>query len=260
MKLLHCDVGFVSEPGNQRPDNQDSLIVRRGQLDGRDFVLLAVADGMGGMSQGDRASCIAALLLGQWWEGELPTLLTQKPFSWENLSNALTEVISHINQAIRNGNTTEEKSGTTLSLLFYMDGRYLLRQVGDSRIYLLRQGQVFQVTKDQTWCQQEIDHGRLTPEEALTHKMRHVLISALGIREDYICQESWGEAMEGDWLLVCSDGFYNELDVATALPAACQKGEPQKIVEGLLARIKAGRAGDNVSAILAHVTSKRKWL
>lgn len=105
MKLLHCDVGFVSDPGNQRPDNQDSLIVRRGQLDGRDFVLLAVADGMGGMSQGDRASCIAALLLGQWWEGELPTLLTQKPFSWENLSNALTEVISHINQAIRSGNT-----------------------------------------------------------------------------------------------------------------------------------------------------------
>lgn len=256
MKSLYCELGFISDPGNCRPNNQDSLIVRRGQLDGQDFFLLAVADGMGGMSQGDRASYTAAVLLGRWWDGELPVLLTRKPFSWESISASLSVAIDQINWTIRSESTTDAKSGTTLSLLFFFDGRYLLKQVGDSRIYLLRGDKVFQMTKDQTWCQQEIDQGRLTPQEASVHRMRHVLISALGIREDYICQEGQGEAAAGDWFLLCSDGFYNEIEVTTRwLPA--QKGvAPQQVLDGLLAQIKEKRAEDNISAILAHIESR----
>lgn len=253
MKTLRCELGIVSDPGNRRPQNQDSVIVRRGQIDQREFLLLAVADGMGGMSHGDQASYTAALLLGLWWDSELPILLTKTPFSWEDIAASLSRVIDQINWTIRTGDAYGEKSGTTLSLLFFLDGHYLLKQVGDSRIYLLRDGQAYQLTKDQTWCQQEMDEGRLTPEAALTHRMRHVLISALGIREDYICQEGEGELAEEDWLLLCSDGFYNEMSVTPQILPHRKKGTPQQTLDELLTQIKAGQADDNISAILVHV-------
>ncbi len=90
MKSSRCDLGFLSDPGNRRPDNQDSLIARRGEMDGQEFFLLAVADGMGGMAHGDQASYTAALLLDQWWDAELPLLLIRRPFSWEKLSASLS--------------------------------------------------------------------------------------------------------------------------------------------------------------------------
>lgn len=259
MKTPRCDLGFVSDPGNRRPENQDSLIVRRGQIDHREFLLLAVADGMGGMSQGDRASYTAALLLDQWWDAELPLLLTRQPFSWEALSASLSVVIDHINWTIRAESAEGSRSGTTLSLLFFLDGRYLLKHVGDSRIYLLRKKEVLQLTKDQTWCQQEIDQGRLTPEEALTHRMRHVLISALGVRDDYMCQDALDQAQDGDWFLLCSDGFYNELTVSPLWFPSRKSSSPQEILDGLLRKIKAGPADDNISAIALHV-SEGGWL
>lgn len=253
MKPSQCDLGLISDPGNRRPGNQDSLITRRGEIDGQEFFLLAVADGMGGMAQGDQASYTAALLLDQWWDAELPLLLTRQPFSWQELSASLSAVIDHINWTIRSQTPAGMKSGTTLSLLFLLNGQYLLKQVGDSRIYLFRKKQVRQLTRDQTWCQQEIDQGRLTPEEALTHRMRHVLVSALGVREDYQCQEEQDRVLGGDWFLLCSDGFYNELPPTPQCLPKDKGTQAQDILNHLLLQIKAGAADDNISAILLHV-------
>lgn len=254
MKTLRYDLGIISDPGNRRPDNQDSLIARRGQIDNREFLLLAVADGMGGMARGDKASYTAALLLDQWWDAELPLLLTQQLFSWQELSVSLSAVIDHINYIIRAQSPKDTRSGTTLSLLFFFDGQYLLKHVGDSRIYLSRKGTVFSLTKDQTWCQQEIDQGRLTPEAALTHRLRHVLISALGIQEEYFCQEGLAAAQIGDWFLLCSDGFYNEFPVSSQLFSGKGNLSPQELLEDSLHQIKTGPARDNISAILLHIT------
>ncbi len=253
MKLSRCDLGLISDPGNRRSGNQDSLITRRGEIDGQEFFLLAVADGMGGMAQGDQASYTAALLLDQWWDAELPLLLVRQPFSWQELSASLSAVIDYINWTIRNQTPAGVKSGTTLSLLFLLHGQYLLKQVGDSRIYLFRKKQVLQLTRDQTWCQQEIDQGRLSPEEALTHRMRHVLISALGVQEDYQCQEEQAPVCGGDWFLLCSDGFYNELSVSPQCLPKGKRTSAQEILDELLLQIKSGNADDNISAILLHV-------
>lgn len=258
MKTLHCELGFISDPGNRRSSNQDSLIVRRGQIDQREFLLLAVADGMGGMSQGDQASYTAALLLDQWWDAQLPLLLVQGDFSWATLVSSLSDVIDHINWTIRAQTPEGVKSGTTLSLLFLLDGQYLLFHVGDSRIYQLNRKGVMQLTRDQTWCQQEIDGGRLTPEEALHHRMRHVLISALGIQEEYQCQQSQGQIRSGDWFLLCSDGFYNEMTVSPQWLPGHKAISPQEILDSLLVQIKAGPADDNISAILLCVSEGGK--
>lgn len=260
MKAPGCELGFISDPGNCRPENQDSLIVRRGRIgERREFLLLAVADGMGGMAQGGRASCTATMLLDQWWSGQLPTFLVQTPFPWKDCAASLTAAMGRIDQAIRDQSPAGEKSGTTLSLLFLLDGSYLLKHVGDSRVYLFRKKQAFQLTKDQTWCQREVDEGRLTPAEALTHQMRHVLTDALGIREDFQSQEGFGQAQAGDCLLLCTDGFYNELPISGQTLADYGKLAPQGVLDALLARIKAGPAKDNITAILLRFP-KGGWL
>lgn len=255
MRSRRYDLGFISDPGNRRADNQDSLIIRRGELDGREFVLLAVADGMGGLTLGDRASYTAALLLDQWWDSELPPILSRGGVDWDALSASLSVVVEHINWTIRSQRgETGGKSGTTLSLLFLMDDHYLLKHVGDSRIYLFRKQGVLQLTRDQTWCQREIDRGTLTPAQAAAHRMRHVLVSALGVNETYQCQEDQGQTQSGDWFLLCSDGFYNEVAVSPRWPALWRDAAPQDILADLLQQIKAGPAGDNVSAVLLRVT------
>ena len=132
MCALRYEVGYVTHPGNRRPVNQDSLLIRRGSVDDREFLLLAVADGMGGMDQGEEASGLATRRLDQWWTEQLPSLVSPK-LRWEAVEDSLRVVVESVNWTLYSAAQEGNRSGTTLTLLFLFRGEYRIFQVGDSR-------------------------------------------------------------------------------------------------------------------------------
>ncbi len=253
---LHYEIGYVTDAGNVRRDNQDSLLIRKGNIRKDEFALLAVADGMGGFARGEDASLQAVDQLDQWWRSQLSGLLFAG-LDWVRLRNSLVVAVENINWSLyskyshmQNG---KDRAGTTLTLAFLYQRQYLILQVGDSRAYAVKGGMLLPLTKDQTWCRREIEAGRLTEQEAQTHPMRHVLISTLGVTSDYELDEYKGKLNEGVGLLLCSDGFYGEMD--NHLPDSFSKNTPvQTILDEAAARIRKGKAQDNLSAILLRVT------
>lgn len=252
--LCQYEVGYMTHQGNRRSENQDSLLLRRGSVGPREFLMLAVADGMGGLANGAEASSQAVQGLDQWWSTQLPELISPE-LDWEQLEDSLAVAIEAVNwQLCSRSQRISQRSGTTLSLLFLYEGEYRVFQVGDSRGYLLEDGDLRQITRDQTWCQQEIDAGHLTPEEAAVHPRRHVLVSALGVNRDYTLGRSAGRLSYGDSILLCSDGFYQEMDPALL---RTWRGPVQELLDTMAAQILTGPASDNLTAILVRMTKGR---
>ena len=256
-RVIHYDIGYITDIGNVRNTNQDSLLVRRGNIGKQEFVLTAVADGMGGLSRGEEASAQAVNTLDQWWNDQLPDIVVGG-LDWAAVKNSLIVAIDQINwtlySQIQEG---KEKSGTTLTLAFLHQNRYQLLQIGDSRAYLINRTGLKQLTKDQTWCQREIDAGRLLPAAAESHPMRHVLISSLGVAPQYILDQYQGKMAGGECLLLCSDGFYNEVDekklwLNNSLPA-------QAVLDGAATQIRSGTSSDNFTAVLLRLTKTYGW-
>ena len=255
MRALRYEVGYITHPGNQRPVNQDSLLIRRGSVDNREFLLLAVADGMGGMAQGEEASGLATRRLDQWWTEQLPSLVSPR-MDWEAVESSLRVVVEAVNWTLYSAAQEGTRSGTTLTLLFLFQGEYRIFQVGDSRAYLLQKGSLRQLTRDQTYCRREIEAGRMTEAEAAVHPMRHVLVSTLGVTNEYTLEVTAGKLPNGGSILLCSDGFYQELPAGWPGPNR-ERHSVQTVLEEAASLILRGTAEDNLTALLVRMT--RSW-
>lgn len=253
----HYEVGYVTHAGNVRAANQDSLLIRRGSLDGSELMLLAVADGMGGLAHGEEASLLAVKTLNTWWNEQLPGLLAEG-LAWRSLESSLSVAIDQINWALcTDGGEGRGKSGTTLTLVFLYRREFCLLQVGDSRCYRLSGDAIEQLSRDQTWCQQELDAGRLTAEEAAVHPMRHVLVSTLGVTSGFTLDHSSGKLDFDDGLLLCSDGFYAEMDSADFAGFARGEGV-QEMLDRAQQTICCGTAEDNLTAVLVRLNRGKR--
>lgn len=253
----HYDIAYTSSVGNIRKVNQDSLIVRRGKIGDKEFALLAVADGMGGLSHGEKASGAAIQALDQWWQSRLAECF-DRGLNWEQLRNSLSVLIDKINWDIYTGSEgADEKSGTTLTATFLYQDQYCIFQVGDSRAYKITSNGISQITKDQTYVQREVDAGRMTCEEALVHPMRHVLVSTLGVITDYTMELFSGKLDPAEGLLLCSDGFYNEMS-ASWYQGFSQSNHLQELLSREEHAIYQGVASDNLTAILIRLNRGKR--
>jgi protein phosphatase len=143
--------------------------------------------------------------------------------------------------------------GTTLTLAYTLGRELYVFHVGDSRCYLYRQGALRQLTRDHTLVQELVRRGHLSPEEASTHKMRHVITNVVGGTEPGVQPEVHKERLEpGDVLLLCSDGL-NEMvpdaDIAAVLRA---EPEPARACERLVAEANQRGGKDNITVIVAR--------
>lgn len=247
MNGMRYDVASVTHMGNVRQNNQDRLLALTGQLDGVWTALLAVADGMGGLACGEKASELTVEALREWWDNRIGTAPLQQ------LSEELDSVLYEVHRRVyyladRHG----QRIGSTLSLVYLQGEEFLIKQIGDSRVYLLHAGQLRQLTVDQTWCNQMVSAGKMTPEEASRHRLRHALVNALGASSELEIATRHGTALRGMECLVCSDGFYNEAPLHR-LEQDLQRAAPAQALEELLETILEGTAADNVSAVLCRV-------
>jgi protein phosphatase len=212
--------------------------------------LFIVADGMGGHAAGEVASEMAVQILAREL-GRVQRL--DDPRTAELVAGALKRA----NRAIYDRTLTESDKqgmGTTASVLLVEGQRYLIGQVGDSRVYLLRNGVLTQLTKDHSYVQEQVDAGILTPEQARYHPYSNVITRCVGASASVEPDTFHGDVRVGDLFLVASDGLTGMVDDRRLLRLLSARATPQRLVEALIAEAN-GRGGlDNITAIVVHVT------
>lgn len=222
------------------PENDDEM-ARRGRL-------VVVADGMGGYEGGQIASALAVeALRSSFLSGTV-----------ENPTDALVAAYHSAHTAIKDfvlDHPELKGMGTTCTAAILRNGDLVFGQVGDSRLYLFRNGTSRRVTHDQSYVQQMIDDGLLTPEDAKTHPNRNVLTSALG--SDSGVKADFSEApiplQTGDTLLLCTDGLHGLVDDRELLTVASENSPTdacRKLVD--LAKERGGH--DNITLQIVQIT------
>lgn len=196
----HTDIGI------KKSTNQDSVLVKAAQTDYGKVMLAVVCDGMGGLAKGELASATVIRMLSKWFEEDFPKMLYHG-ISVENLKEELGTLIYDANDKIsKYGNALRISMGTTLVMILVVGNVYYVVNVGDSRVYILRE-QITQITHDQTFIQREMDLGRMTWDEARRDPRRNVLLQCIGASEVIIPDYYTGTLDSGSMILLCSDGF-----------------------------------------------------
>lgn len=247
---MRLSLGGKTDPGPREGHNQDSIRVVT--LPGReDTALGIVADGMGGHKSGELASAEATRVIYEYIVGA--GLLDP-----EEAEACLLEAILAANRAIHHvGNASPETEGMgcTVVVALVIGESYWIASVGDSRAYLVREGTLRQLTQDHTWVHARIQEGLLTPDEATSHMLRHVLDRALG-PEPEVEVDVWpaSQFQEGDVLVLCSDGLYNVLEEHIIVQeVAGQDG--QQAAEQLIRCALEAPTNDNASVVVIGATS-----
>jgi PPM family protein phosphatase len=208
--------------------------------------LLAVADGMGGHAAGEVAS--AATI------SAIAPLDAEHPGS--DLVNALADAVASANMRLQEliiSDPAVEGMGTTLTALLWSDGHAALCHIGDSRAYLLRNGQFYQITHDHTLVQSLVDEGKITEDDVATHPHRSLLLRALDGRTVAEPDLYTHETMAGDRYLLCSDGLSGVVTEQTLHQTLSSVWDPEKAALQLVELAIRGGGPDNITCIVADV-------
>jgi len=262
-------VGYATHEGMSGKENEDFFGVFAFKVDDkRKLYIGVVADGVGGQTAGEVASHLAVAAVQNYFD-QLPRV--------DNVSLHLEQAILAANESIyRSSQENPEYMGmaATMVIVGVIDNRLYQANVGDSRIYIMRDGRLMQISVDHTWAQEAIEAGLLSPEQAKSHPNRNVIRRHLGgslqVEVDHRLVLKPGESTQqalanqgtamrsGDTLLLCSDGLTDMITDAAVhesmhkhyfnLPAAAQE-----LVD------KANRAGgkDNITLILIQVPTNK---
>lgn len=218
----------------------------------------AVFDGMGGASNGEDAAAYAAQQLGEY-QKKCP-----HPEDPGSLRRFFTEVSEGINDISRANGLRPGACGSTAAMVVVGDDWFRTVHVGDSRVYLLRGGQLSRVTRDQSEVQRLVDAGQITPEEAWSHPRRNVITRHLGmaLRSSQL-DSVIGERMPlspGDLLMICSDGVNDNLrdaEIRAALdPAKTARENAEAVVQASRRRaLEMRQESDNITAVILKIRS-----
>jgi protein phosphatase len=239
-------VAARTDVGRIRAGNEDSLYADTTPSRG----LFIVADGMGGHAAGEVASAMAVQIIAR----ELDGLAEPDAAGVARMDRALREA----NRAIYERTTRESDKqgmGTTASVLVVGAGAYLIGQVGDSRVYRLREGALEQLTRDHSYVQEQVDAGLLTPEQAKYHPYSNVITRCVGANASVEPDVFAGDVRPGDVFLLASDGLTGMVDDRRLQQLLGSRAAPARVVDALIAEAN-GRGGlDNITAILVQVVA-----
>lgn len=231
-------LGASSDRGRMRESNEDSFLASAS--------LAAVADGMGGHLAGEVASAAATEQLrtledGALWRGDLEA------------GDALKSAVLEANRRIREmaaGDKSLEGMGTTVTALLSDGDVVHLAHVGDSRAYLLRKGELSQLTEDHTLVQELVKQGKLRPEDAKHHPQGSIITRALGVEPDVQIDTATFKIVPGDRLLLCTDGLTGVVDQATIRNVLLRTRDPQQASERLVALANEHGGPDNITVVV----------
>lgn len=209
-------------------------------------ILLIVCDGMGGQKKGEYAAQIALDVISESF------LRKQKFLNSLSARNWLFSVVREANRKIYEEATRNEQynnMGTTLSLALIYKSTFFTVQVGDSRVYELRNHQLEQLTDDQTYVNYLYKTGKIKKEEMATHPKRHVLINALGMFPSVEFEFKVYPYLNST-LLVCSDGLYNNVSDQEILSVLRSKDATNQKTNELITIANANGGSDNIAVAI----------
>lgn len=241
--------GTGTSRGKIREQNEDSFTV----IDCRekDFMIFVVADGMGGMDYGDIASRMAVKLIEKTYSG-----CTHFGETITDVRTSIERLFNKINMEIINESNEKESvagMGTTLSMCFVDKDWVNIGHIGDSRIYMFRDGNSLQLTKDHSYVENLVDTGRITREQARNHPDKNIITRALGIGMEAKADYSREKLEKGDRILLCSDGLTNELDDEGIWNIISGQDDPKTAVGKLLEKANDLGGRDNVTVLLVYI-------
>ncbi|HWQ03232.1 MAG TPA: protein phosphatase 2C domain-containing protein [Candidatus Nitrosotenuis sp.] len=269
--LVH--VAALSDVGRTRENNEDRLLVfdlkRRRELSAvkpeevplyPNGLLLVVADGMGGMSAGETAS---QMCLENFLHAFLDHIEPPADSEFVNYKDdprrALTDSVRETNARVfaRAGAERGLKGmGTTLTAAFLEGNLLLVAQVGDSRAYLLRDGEFRQLTRDQTLLASLMEKGQIQMGALGKNPFKNMLLQAVGAQQDVNVELTEENLQPGDWLLVCSDGLHGPVEDADLGRIMKGSGSPAEKARALVAQANANGGPDNISVIICEVAAQ----
>lgn len=232
----------VTDTGLVRKLNEDSLFVSP------ELGLVAVADGMGGHQAGEVASSMAMRTLASG----LPCMLRMGV----SPEKALLDSVNKANASIHERSLLNRElkgMGTTITACLKQGSNLFIAHVGDSRAYLLRNGNISQLTQDHSLVQELLRNGGINEEQALQHPQRNVLTRALGTEQSVQVDLDMLRVLPGDLLLLCTDGLTRYLsreDLSSVINSAPDTDAAVRI---LLSKALESGGADNITIILAEI-------
>jgi protein phosphatase len=242
------EVGLATDVGQVRTGNEDSILCEplESLLVSERGLFCAVADGMGGHAAGEDASSMAVQVARDVFYG---TAGDTDPLE------ALRLAVAQANAAVYEagaGKTGRDHMGTTLTAAVLFNRRVVVGHVGDSRCYLVLDDVITQLSKDHSWVAEEVEAGRMTPEQARVNPRRNIITRALGLRPDVDVDAYQANLEPGNIVVICSDGLHG-LVTEEEIFSYVKRLRPADAVDALVQLANDRGGPDNISVVIARV-------
>jgi serine/threonine protein phosphatase PrpC len=249
-----------TDKGLVRPNNEDNFYLNESTG------LLVVADGMGGHASGEVASKMAVDVIRDYFknvqEGQAP-IVGQYREDCSEITNQIGSAIRLANMAIYEAAKSDPKlkgMGTTIAAVLHNGNRLSIAHVGDSRIYLVRAGDIEQLTDDHSFVSEQVKRELITKEEAQKSDMKNILTRAVGIAPDVEIDFDELTLADRDILILCSDGLSSMVSDDDILSAATSVNNPVEACEKLIDMANKNGGRDNITVIAGYIRKKKSWL
>jgi serine/threonine protein phosphatase PrpC len=255
---MNVEFGARSDTGRARENNEDCF------ASAPELNLFVLSDGMGGLAAGEVASKLACDTIIRRCRDAVsnPAL----PLVGEHLpglsvtSNRLASAIrvaNHVVYAAAQSNEQKRGMGATVVAVWFVDEqRVSVAHVGDSRIYRLRGAEFVQLTQDHSFVAEQVRRGMMTQYEADNSNMQNMLLRALGVEPEVQVDVNEKDLLEGDTLLLCSDGLTRELSTAQISATLAEAGSGQESADLLIDLANQAGGGDNITAVVVRYAVK----
>jgi PPM family protein phosphatase len=244
LRDMNLEVWGQTDVGLKRDINQDSI------LTDKNLGLFIVADGMGGHRGGEVASSMAVEATQEVFENQQGSKTSPKDL----IRSAFREASRRIFLKSTRQNPELMGMGTTMILAYAKEGRLYLGNVGDSRAYMWKEGNLWQMTEDHSLVNEQIKAGIISVHEAGSVVGKNVITRSVGFEQDVIVDILERELSPGEIYLLCSDGLSGMVS-DQKLSSIFKSGDPQTIVEKCIAEAKKGGGDDNISVVVIKVLS-----
>lgn len=246
MATADTDVGIV------KSTNQDSALIKHARGDMGEVLMAIVCDGMGGLAKGELASATVIREFARWFDEDLPYELDNPDL--QVIGGKWALMLKNLNGKIMEyGQRLGTNLGTTFSGILFINDRFVIVHVGDTRIYHIGSA-LHQLTTDQTFVAREISRGTMTPEQAKTDKRRNLLLQCVGASKVVEPQILCGTAEKGAYM-ICSDGFRHEITPAEIYESLnpinfMNENAMHNNARYLIELVKSRQERDNISVVL----------
>ena len=251
---LGPNVGHGSDVGRVRPLNEDYHRVWQFLVPDGTLTLLAVADGMGGAAAGEVASRLAVQVLSESFSRYVEVFNNGQPLvGIDKLTEKALRLANRRVYAAAIANVGRRGMGTTLTSVAILRNKAYLGHVGDSRAYLIRGNRIYQLTKDHSWVEEQLERGLLSEEQAKGHEWRNLITRALGTRPQIAPDIVELEVQGGDVFVIATDGLHGLVTPEEILAEVKRTANRQSSVEYLIALANERGGPDNITLVVGEV-------